>query len=425
VFDLKWLREQPEAFDASLARRGQPPAAATILALDAERRRIETRLQDEQAERNQLSRRIGELKARGEPIEEILQRVAALKDGVKAGEEALRAAQGRLDEALAAYPNILAPDVPEGPDETFNVELRRWHEPRRANFPLRPHEEVGAPLGMDFERAARLSGARFTVLWGGLARLERALAQLMLDTHTQAHGYTEMSVPLLVRDNAPFGTGQLPKAADDMFRTNTDHWLIPTAEVPLTNLVAGEILDERHLPLRLTAGTHCFRSEAGAAGKDTKGMLRQHQFLKVEMVSVTAPERSAEEHERMTGCAEAILQKLGLPYRVIVLAAGDTGFGATKTYDIEVWLPGQNTYREISSCSHCGEFQARRMNARYRPTDGKGTRFVHTLNGSGIAVGRALIAVLENYQEADGSVIIPEALAPYMGGLERLVPAHG
>jgi seryl-tRNA synthetase len=425
VFDLKWLRDNPEAFDASLGRRGQPPAAASILALDAERRAVESRLQEEQAERNQLSRRIGELKSRGESADEVLKRVAALKDGVKSGEEALRAAQARVDEAVASYPNLLAADVPDGADERANVEVRRWGEPRRANYPLRPHDEIGGALGMDFERAARLSGARFTVLWGELARLERALTQLMLDLQTREHGYTEVSVPLLVRDNAPFGTGQLPKAAADMFRTNTGHWLIPTAEVPLTNLVAGEILDEARLPMRLTAGTHCFRSEAGAAGKDTRGMLRQHQFLKVEMVSVTTPERSVDEHERMTGCAEAVLQRLGLPYRVIVLCAGDTGFGATKTYDLEVWLPGQDTYREISSCSNCGDFQARRMGTRYRPGDGRGTRFVHTLNGSGIAVGRALVAVLENYQEPDGTVIIPEALRPYMGGQERLAPRHG
>jgi seryl-tRNA synthetase len=424
LFDLKWLRDHPEALDASLARRGQPPAAAEILALDAERRRIETALQEQQAERNALSREIGLLKARGGDAAALLERVAALKDAVKEGEEALRAAQAALDEALSAHPNLVAQDVPDGLDERGNVEIRRWGEPRRFDFAPRPHDELGPGLGMDLERAAKLSGARFVVLWSGLARLERALAQLMLEIQTKEHGYTEVAVPYLVRDAAAFGTGQLPKAAADMFRTTSGHWLIPTAEVPLTNLMAGEILEEAHLPLRLTACTACFRSEAGAAGKDTRGMIRQHQFTKVELVSLATPERSAEEHERMTRCAEAVLERLGLPYRTVLLCAGDMGFSAMKTYDIEVWLPGQGAYREISSCSNCGDFQARRMGTRYRPAEGKGTRFVHTLNGSGLAVGRALIAVVESYQEADGSVRIPEALRPWMGDQERLVP-HG
>ena len=425
MFDLRWLRENPSAFDASLARRGQPPAAESILALDATRREIETRLQEEQAERNALSRRIGELKARREDATELMQRVAALKDGLKAGEEALREAQAALDAALASYPNIVAPDVPDGRDETANVELRRWGAPRQLNFSPKPHDELGASLGMDFARAAKLSGARFVALWDKLARLERALAQLMLDIQTREHGYTEVAVPYLVRDETVFGTGQLPKFAEDLFRTTSGHWLIPTAEVPLTNLMAGEIMEEPRLPLRLTAYSPCFRSEAGAAGKDTRGMIRNHQFTKVELVSLTTPEQSAAEHERMTACAEAVLQRLDLPYRVITLCAGDLGFGATKTFDLEVWLPGQGTYREISSCSNCGDFQARRMNTRYRPAEGRGTRFIHTLNGSGLAVGRTLVAVLENYQEVDGSVRIPEALRPWMGGLELLEPANG
>ncbi|HET6469355.1 MAG TPA: serine--tRNA ligase [Geminicoccaceae bacterium] len=421
MFDLKWLRENPDAFDASLARRGQPPAATAILALDGERRRLETTLQESQALRNQLSREIGIARGKGEDTGELQARVGALKDGLRSGEERLRAVQAELEATLASYPNVLQPDVPDGPDESANVELRRVGAPRAFDFEPRSHDELGGPLGMDFGRAAKLSGARFVVLWRGLARLERALAQFMLELQTREHGYTEVSVPYLVRDEALFGTNQLPKFADDLFRTTAGHWLIPTAEVSLTNLVREEILDEAHLPLRLTACTPCFRSEAGAAGRDTKGMIRQHQFTKVELVSVTVPEQSAEEHERMTAAAEAVLQRLELPYRVVVLAAGDTGFGATKTYDVEVWLPGQGAYREISSCSNCGDFQARRMNTRYRASD-RGLRFVHTLPGSGLAVGRTLIAVLENYQEADGSVRLPEALRPFMDGRERLTP---
>jgi seryl-tRNA synthetase len=426
VIDIRWLREQPAAFDRALARRGHPPAAATILELDAGRRALETELQEAQATRNRLSREIGQRSGQGEkPSPEFLAEMAALKERVKQGEEELRALQARQDALLPTFPNVLAEDVPDGADERSNVELRRWGNPRNFAFDPCPHEEVGAGLGMDFARGARLSGARFVVLWAQLAELERALGRFMLDLQTREHGYTEVAVPYLVRDAALFGTGQLPKFGEDLFRTTSDHFLIPTAEVPLTNLVAGEIVDEAQLPMRLTALTPCFRSEAGAAGKDTKGMIRQHQFTKVEMVSITTPEESDAEHARMTGCAEAVLQRLELPYRVMALASGDTGFSARRTYDLEVWLPGHGAYREISSCSTCGDFQARRMNARCRAKDAKQTRFVHTLNGSGLAVGRTLIAVLENYQEADGSVTVPPVLRPYLHGRERLVPTGG
>ncbi|MFO1050358.1 MAG: serine--tRNA ligase [Geminicoccaceae bacterium] len=425
MIDVRWLREQPEAFDRALARRGQPPAAATILELDAARRQVETALQEDQATRNRLSREIGQAAAGGaKPSPELLLEMSALKERVKQGEEQLRELQARVDALLPTFPNVLADDVPDGPDEDSNVELRRWGNPRNFAFDPRPHDEVGAALGMDFARAARLSGARFVALWGELAALERAIGQFMLDLQTREHGYTEVAVPYLVRDTALFGTGQLPKMEADLFRTTSDHYLIPTSEVPLTNLVAGEIVDEAALPMRLTALTPCFRSEAGAAGKDTKGMIRQHQFTKVELVGITTPEQSDAEHARMIGCAEAVLQRLSLPYRVMALAAGDTGFSARRTHDLEVWLPGQGRYREISSCSTCGDFQARRMNARCRAKDAKQTRFVHTLNGSGLAVGRTLIAVLENYQEADGSVTLPEPLRPYLHGRERLVPGQ-
>ncbi|MCS6781228.1 MAG: serine--tRNA ligase [Geminicoccaceae bacterium] len=422
MHDLRWLRENAAAFDRSLARRGLPPAAATILAVDEERRALETRLQEGQAERNRLSREIGERKRAGGDARELLDRVAALKDEVKAGEERLRELQARLESLLASYPAVLAEDVPDGPDERANRVVRVVGTPRRFAFAPKPHDELGARLGMSFEKAAKLSGARFVVLTGGLARLERAIAAFMLDLQTREHGYTEVAPPYLVRDEALFGTGQLPKFAQDLFRTDSGHWLIPTAEVPLTNLVAGEILAESQLPLRFVACTPCFRSEAGAAGKDTRGMIRQHQFTKVELVSVTTPEQSAAEHERMTRCAEEVLKRLELPYRVVLLCSGDTGFASTKTYDLEVWLPGQGVYREISSCSNCGDFQARRMQARFRPEGGKPPRFVHTLNGSGLAVGRTLIAVLENFQEEDGSIRLPGALVPYMDGIDRLEP---
>jgi seryl-tRNA synthetase len=327
-----------------------------------------------------------------------------------------------LEAELASLPNALADDVPDGADESANLELRRWGEPRAFDFEPKEHDEIGAALGMDFGRAAKLAGARFVTLFGQLARLERALAGFMLDLQTKEHGYTEVNPPLLVRDQTLFATGQLPKFADDLFRTTAGLWLIPTSEVALTNLVADEILDADQLPLRYTAWTPCFRSEAGAAGKDTRGMIRQHQFTKVELVSITGPEQSESEHERMTACAEAVLQRLGLPYRVVVLSSGDTGFGARKTYDLEVWLPGQRRYREISSCSNCGDFQARRMRARFRPKGERRTEFVHTLNGSGLAVGRTLIALLETFQEPDGSVRLPPALRPYMDGREWLRP---
>jgi seryl-tRNA synthetase len=422
VLDLKELRDRPDAFDRALARRGLPPLAGELLAMDAAVRRQQTELQDKQARRNARSKEIGRLRASGEAAEAAIAEVAALKAEIQDGEEELRRQTAELEARLAALPNILADDVPDGPDESANLELRRWSEPRAFDFAAKEHDELGARLGMDFERAARLSGARFVVLTGQLARLERALAAFMLDLQTKEHGYVEVAPPLLVRDAAVFGTGQLPKFGEDLFRTTTGHWLIPTAEVPLTNLVAGEILNEADLPLRFTAWTPCFRSEAGAAGKDTKGMIRQHQFTKVELVSITTPAQSEAEHERMTACAEEVLRRLELPYRVVVLSSGDTGFAARKTYDLEVWLPGQGRYREISSCSNCGDFQARRMRARYRPEGQRQTELVHTLNGSGLAVGRTLIALLETFQEADGSVVLPDALRPYMDGRTRLLP---
>jgi seryl-tRNA synthetase len=418
MHDIKLIRDNPSAFDAGLARRSHPPIAERLLALDAERREAVTAAQTIQAERNKLSKEIGQRKAKGEDASDILAAVARSKDE-QAAAEALAAAKGQeLDARLATIPNLPAADVPDGQDETANVEIRRWSEPAKLAFTPKDHVAIGEGFGMmDFARAARMSGARFVVLSGALARLERALGAFMLDLQTGEHGYREVSPPILVRDQALFGTGQLPKFAEDLFVTTTDYWLIPTAEVPLTNLVREEILEDTTLPQRFTALTPCFRAEAGAAGKDTHGMIRQHQFQKVELVSITAPEQSDAEHERMTGCAEAVLQRLDLPYRVMALCSGDMGFSARKTYDLEVWLPGQDRYREISSCSNCGDFQARRMNARFKAKGDKGTRFVHTLNGSGLAVGRTLIAVLENYQQADGSVIVPDALRPYMGGL--------
>ncbi|HSA79694.1 MAG TPA: serine--tRNA ligase [Geminicoccaceae bacterium] len=420
MLDLKWLREEPDALDRALARRRLPPAAALLRERDTAIRAIQTELQERQARRNALSREIGRLRAQGDDADALLDEVAALKSRIQADEETLRERTAELEAELAVIPNILADDVPDGADESANVEVRRWGEPPRFDFAPREHDEIGAALGMDFVRAAKLSGARFVALFGPLARLERAIATFMLDLQTKEHGYTEVAVPYLVRDNVLFGTGQLPKFAAEQFRTTTGHWLIPTAEVALTNLVADEILDADGLPLRYTACTPCFRSEAGAAGKDTKGMIRQHQFTKVELVSITRPDQSEAEHERMIACAEAVLQRLELPYRVVVLCSGDTGFQSRKTYDIEVWLPGQNRYREISSCSNCGDFQARRMRARFRPKGERRTELVHTLNGSGLAVGRTLIAVLENYQQADGSVRVPEALTPYLDGRERL-----
>ncbi|HZT49988.1 MAG TPA: serine--tRNA ligase [Hyphomicrobiaceae bacterium] len=482
MFDIRWIRDNPEAFDAGLRKRGLAPGsdvkfAAELIALDEARRRIVTRLQEAQARRNAASKEIGAAKkARDEAkAAALMAEVNALKETLAKGEEEQRAADQKLHEALSVIPNLPLDDVPEGTDETGNKEVRRVGVPPKLAWTNNPkqHFEIGEALGlMDFETAAKLSGARFVVLKGQLARLERALAQFMLDLHTAPEkdgigGYTEIMPPYLVRDEVMFGTAQLPKFADDQFaayagpagsrghlrsielsflnrveqarKENNQQelnslldlrfegqaiggnlWLIPTAEVPLTNLVREKITDEAELPIRVTAYTPCFRAEAGAAGRDTRGMIRQHQFSKVELVSITTPDQSAAEHERMTACAEEVLKRLGLAYRVMLLCTGDMGFASQKTYDIEVWLPGQNTYREISSCSVCGDFQARRMNARYRPKGGKGTEFVHTLNGSGLAVGRTLIAILENYQQEDGSVAIPPALQPYMGGLTRI-----
>jgi seryl-tRNA synthetase len=423
MLDIRWIRDNPEAFDAALEGRAMPPLSARIAALDTRRRALQTEMQQAQARRNEASKQIGQAKAKGGDAVALMDEVARLKDRMQALETDEREAAAELDALLATIPNLPAADVPRGRDESANVEQRRFGATPATNFRRKDHVEIGEALGgLDFERAAKLSGARFVVLEGQVARLARVIASFMLDLHTTEFGYTEIAPPVLVRDAALYGTGQLPKFADDLFRTTTDFWLIPTAEVPLTNLVADEILDEAALPLRFTALTPCFRSEAGAAGKDTRGMLRQHQFDKVELVSIAHPDKSEEEHERMTRCAETVLERLNLPYRRVVLCTGDMGFSARKTYDIEVWLPGQDRYREISSCSNCGDFQARRMKARFRAAGEKGTRFVHTLNGSGLAVGRTLIAVLENYQQADGSVIVPEALRPYMGGLEKLTP---
>jgi seryl-tRNA synthetase len=421
MFDLKAIRDDPAGFDRGLARRGLPPRTPEILALDREWRAAQTKAEQLQAERNKMSREIGAVKGKGGDATALLQRVAESKDEEARLEAEAARLKAEIDAVLAGIPNIPAEDAPDGKDETANRLVRQHSTPRSFDFAAKDHVALGEGLKqMDFARAGKLSGARFVVLTRSLARLERALGAFMLDLHTREFGYTEVSPPLLVRDETAFGTGQLPKFAEDLFRTTTGLWLIPTAEVPLTNLIAGEILDEAALPARFTAWTPCFRSEAGAAGKDTRGMIRQHQFSKVELVSIAHPDRSAEEHERMTSCAEEVLKRLDLPYRVMLLSTGDMGFSSKKTYDIEVWLPGQNTYREISSCSNCGDFQARRMNARFRPSGGKGTRFVHTLNGSGLAVGRTLIAVLENHQQEDGSIAIPPVLRPYMGGMEVL-----
>ncbi len=421
MFDVKWIRDNPDAFDAGLDRRGLAPLSARLIELDAARRAAQGAAQEIQSERNALSKRIGAAKGKGEDAGDLMARVSELKNTLGAAEDDVRTREAALTAEIEQIPNLPADGVPVGPEESANQEIRLSGEKPDFDFEPKQHFDIGEALGyMDFDRAAKLSGSRFVVLSGPLARLERALSQFMLDLHTAEFGYTEVSPPTLVRDEVMYGTGQLPKFADDLFRTTDGRWLIPTAEVPLTNLVREEILDEADLPKRFTAHTICYRAEAGAAGKDTRGMLRQHQFYKVELVSVTHPERSDEEHERMTNAAEEVLKRLGLHYRLVLLATGDMGFAARKTYDIEVWLPGQGLYREISSCSNCGDFQARRMAARYRPKGGKGTRFVHTLNGSGVAVGRALIAVLETYQRADGSLVVPEALRPYMGGLERI-----
>jgi seryl-tRNA synthetase len=500
MHDIRFIRDHPEAFDAGLKKRNLPPLSAELLAIDKRRRAAISESEAAQARRKALSRQIGIAKGKGEPAEALMAEVAALEESLKKGEAEARRLDEELTHRLEVLPNLPFDDVPDGTDETANVEIRRVGNQRNFAFPPKDHVDLGEATGeMDFAAAARISGSRFVFLKGRLAKLERAIAQFMLDLHTDVNGYTEVNPPLLVKDAAVYGVGQLPKFKDDLFQaTFTDHdailkavqdqnkslpeklvelqkealkdekvasdldkaigdkaaivnfmtsntfhvstavvtsyatfltnkdksvekrWLIPTAEVPLTNLVSDTILDEKDLPLRFTAWTPCFRSEAGAAGKDTRGMIRQHQFPKVELVSVTTPEQSDAEHERMTTCAEEVLRRLELPYRTVLLCSGDMGFSARKTYDLEVWLPGQNAYREISSCSNCGDYQARRMGARYRPKEGKGTRFVHTLNGSGLAVGRTLIAVLENYQNEDGSVTIPEPLRPYMGGLATL-----
>jgi seryl-tRNA synthetase len=441
MHDLRWIRENPREFDEGLAKRGLPARALELLDLDREWRAVQTALEETRAARNRMSREIGAAKRRGESVDELLTRMANSKNVESTNAAHATQLRKDLDDLLASLPNLPAPDVPYGFDESANRELRRFGDPPQFDFAPLSHEVIGEKLGlMDFATAAKLSGSRFVVLKGALARLERALAQFMLDLHTTEFGYLEIAPPYLVRDETAFGTGNLPKAAEDMFRTTDGMWLIPTAEMPLTNLVAGKILDEVELPLRYTAWTPCFRSEAGAAGRDTRGMIRQHQFSKVELVSITRPEASEAEHEWMTSCAEEVLKRLGLAYRVMLLSSGDMGFAARKTYDIEVWLPSQSRYREISSCSNCGSFQARRMDARYWPkhqTTGPGqspleqllglggnTRPVHTLNGSGLAVGRTMIAVLENYQREDGAVAIPEVLQSYMAG-RKVIAADG
>jgi seryl-tRNA synthetase len=451
MHDIRAIRANPAAFDAALARRMLAPIADSIVALDVERRATLTKLQELQAERRLASRSYGtspagqtlgrikdpdspsksqELQDKSDPAAAVAKReaIAARSRKLKEEIEALEALAERLDgeirSVLEALPNILDPDVPDGPDESANVVLKQVGGPRDLGFQPKQHFELGEAMGlMDFATAAKLAGARFVVLRGPLARLERALGQFMIDLHTRDHGFTEMVVPSLVNDAAVYGTTQLPKFADDLFHTTDGRWLIPTAEVPLTNTVAGEIVPEKALPIRITALTDCYRAEAGAAGRDTRGMLRQHQFRKVEMVAITHPDHSVAEQERMVSCAEKVLSLLEIPFRRVVLSSGDTGFASARTFDLEVWLPGQQAWREISSTSNCRDFQARRMNARFRAADGKGVAYVHTLNGSGVAVGRALIAVMENHQQADGSVLIPEVLWPYMAGIERIGPA--
>ena len=425
MHDIKFIRENPEAFDAGLARRGVGAQSPAILSVDEEQRFYLTQFQEAQAKRNQTARAVGQAKARGDNalFEELRENASNEKSLEESFTQLAHAKAAALGEALSALPNLPDADVPDGKDEAQNVEVSRWGTPRGFNFAPQEHADLGPALGLDFETGALISGSRFTFLRGQMARLQRALGQFMLDQQTITNGYTECAPPLLVREEALFGTGQLPKFAEDNFQTTDGRWLIPTAEVSLTNSVREQILADSALPIRMTALTPCFRSEAGAAGKDTRGYIRQHQFEKVELVSICRPEDSAAEHERMVKAAESILEALGLPYRKMLLCAGDMGFTARKTYDLEVWLPGQNAYREISSISNCGDFQARRMNTRYRPEGQKGTEFVHTLNGSGLAVGRTLVAVLENYQQADGSVDVPPALLPYMGGITALVPA--
>ncbi len=421
MHDLRFIRENPDAFDKGLARRGVSPASARILELDVQRRAAQTAMQEMQQRRNEASKLIGAAKKSGENADDLIAEVQSIKDRMDTAEKDERGHAAALKDILETLPNLPADDAPDGADEEDNREERVVGDARRMDFEAREHFDLGEALGMmDFETAARLSGSRFVVLSGALAKLDRALANFMLTLHTEEFGYTEVAPPALVRSQTMYGTGQLPKFEEDLYRTGDDFWLIPTAEVPLTSLVADAVTNVDELPIRVTAWTPCFRSEAGAAGKDTRGMLRQHQFSKVELVSITHPDKSDDELERMTACAEEVLKRLGLSYRVVTLCTGDMGFNARKTYDIEVWLPGQDRYREISSCSNCWDFQARRMNARFKVPTEKGTRFVHTLNGSGLAVGRTLIAVLENYQQEDGSIAVPDVLQPFMGGQDRI-----
>ena len=419
MHDIRAIRTDPAAFDAAMARRGLPPVSAGIMVLDGQRRAASTVLQDKQARRNALAKEIGQGKRSGADTAALEAEATALRGDMESLEQRVPELDAGIKRILESLPNVLDSSVPDGPDETANVVLKLSGEPAAFAFAPKQHFELGEALGMmDFATASKLAGARFTVLRGPLARMERALGQFMLDQHTNERGYLETIVPSLVNEATAYGTGNLPKFEEDLFKTTDGRYLIPTAEVPLTNTVAGEIVAEKALPMRLTALTDCYRSEAGSAGRDTRGMLRQHQFRKVEMVCIAHPDRSADEHEWMTRSGEMILEKLGLPYRRVLLCAGDTGFASTRTHDLEVWLPGQGMYREISSCSNCKDFQARRMNARYRGgADGKAVAFVHTLNGSGVAVGRALIAVMENYQQENGSIVVPEVLRPYMGGL--------
>lgn len=423
MFDTKWIRDNAAAFDKGLARRGAEPVAAKIIELDDQRRTHVQKLQEAQGRRNAASKEIGQAMAAGDAAkaDQLKAEVGQLKTFIQDGADEERRLNEALKALLSAIPNLPLDETPDGADEDDNVEVRKHGDMPELGFAAKQHFELGEALGMmDFETAAGMSGARFVILKGKLARLERAIGQFMLDLQTQQHGYTEVNPPLLVRDQALYGTGQLPKFAEDSFHTTDGRWLIPTSEVPLTNMARESIVEEGDLPRRLTALTPCFRSEAGSAGRDTRGIIRQHQFWKVEMVSMTTPETSRAELDRMTGCAEEVLKQLGLHYRVLALCTGDMGFGAQLTFDVEVWLPGQEAYREISSCSVCGDFQARRMDARYRPGEGKGTRFIHTLNGSGLAVGRTLVAVMENYQNEDGSITVPEALRPYMPGIEKI-----
>lgn len=425
MHDLKALRENPASYDQNWARRGLAPQTPAILELDEKRRKLQTELQTAQNRRNEASKEIGSVKSKGGDAADLMAEVAALKDRMADLEAQEQDAATALNDLLSALPNMLADDVPDGADENDNVEVRRFGEPKTGDNAALDHVAIGENLGMmDFEAAARVAGARFVVSKAGIARLQRALAQFMLDTHTTEHGYTEVDPPLLVSTDVMYGTTQLPKFREDQFETTDGRWLVPTAEVVLTNLVREQILDDSNLPLRYTAMTPCFRKEAGSAGRDTRGIIRQHQFYKVEMVSIVRPEDSEAEHQRMVNCAENILKKLDLPFRTIVLCAGDIGFASRKTYDLEVWVPSQNKYREISSCSNCGDIQSRRMKARFKRPGAKDTEFVHTLNGSGLAVGRTLVAVMENYYDpTDGGIFVPEVLKPYMGGVSKIVKA--